>query len=191
MKGERVRGDILLLTGVLLLILFSESAFCAGSLDAGGHTGGSGIITIGATAPDFTGSSGTITLTGVASEIKTNGNDIKLGNYTEGNGAAIFAAGNTISSVTLNSANLNASAGTLTIYGGANATAVGVVHITGTISSGSAGLKILATGDATSGAISVGGEIASSFFSFSVAGGDVTVSTDGGGAITVGESCFS
>ncbi len=72
MKGERVRGDILLLTGVLLLILCSESAFCGGSLNAGSNAFGSGSINIGETDPDFTGSSGTITLNGNAHQIKTN-----------------------------------------------------------------------------------------------------------------------
>ena len=176
-KGESVRGDILLLTGVLLLILCSESAFCAGSLNAGYNSNGNGTITIGTTAPDFTVSSGTITLNGDA-EIRSSNNHIKLGNYTEENGAAIFAAGRTISSVRLYNSDLALSAaGTLTIYGGVDATAEGVVNITGAISTDSAGIKILTTGDATSGAISVDGAIDSSFFG---GGGDVTVSTTGG-----------
>ena len=184
-KGEIVRGDILLLTGVLLLILCSESAFCDTSLNPGWFASGSGIITIGVSSTDFTGSSGVLMLNGDVSEIKTNGagnHNIKLGNDTEGNGAAIITAGHTINSITLDYADLDAPAGTLTIYGGDDATAVGVVTITGTISTHSAGLKILATGDATSGAISVGGAI----YSYSSgAGGDVTVSTTGG-AINVG-----
>ncbi len=183
-KRERVRGDILLLTGVLLLILFSESAFCADSLNAGSNTDGSGTIYIGEIDPDFTGSSGTITLNGDGSVIETGYmGGIRLGNYTEGNGAAIFADGRTINSVSLFSEDFDAPAGTLTIYGGDDATAVGVVNITGAISTGSAGIKILTTGDATSGAISVGGIDSSSLDG---AGGAVTVSTDGGGIKVVG-----
>ncbi len=183
-KRERVRGDILLLTGVLLLILFSESAFCAGSLNAGSNTDGSDTIYIGGIDPDFTGSSGTITLNGDGSVIETSYmGGIRLGNYTEGNGAAIFADGRTINSVSLFSEDFDAPAGTLTIYGGDDATAVGVVNITDAISTGSAGIKILTTGDATSGAISVGGIDSSSLDG---AGGAVTVSTDGGGIKVVG-----
>ena len=186
-KGERVRGDILLLTGVLLLILCSESAFCDVDLDAGYNRYGSGIITIGYVRAEFANESGTVTLNGDVSLIKSNEdqiNDIKLGNYTEGNGAAIFAAGHTIDLITIDRADLDPSAaGTLTIYGGADATADGVVNITGEISTGSAGIKILATGAATSGAIRVDGAIDSSYYG---GGGAVTVSTTGSGTITVG-----
>ena len=182
-----MRGDILLLTGVLLLILCSESAFCDVDLDAGYNRYGSGIITIGYIHAEFANESGTVTLNGDVSLIKSNEdklNDIKLGNYTEGNGAAIFAAGHTIDLITIDRADLDPSAaGTLTIYGGADATADGVVNITGEISTGSAGIKILATGAATSGAIRVDGAIDSSYYG---GGGAVTVSTTGSGTITVG-----
>ena len=173
---ERVRVGFFLLTGLILLALLSENAFCDGSLNAGVTAGSAdGTITIGG-VPDFTANSGTIVLGGDAIVVSdgSGGNDIKLGNYTTDgsgsvttDGAAIFTGGHTITGITLSAGDLDTTtgvtgAGFLTIYGGTNATSNGGVNIVGAISAATAKLKILGVSGkevsitATAGGINMG-----------------------------------
>ena len=165
--GYRMMVRSLILIGVLLLALISESAFGDDTLNAGdSKTGVNGTITIGGSAPNFTINSGTITLNGDAAIVSHGGmgNDIKLGNYTAStNGAAIFTGGHTITGIALNSADLDlADSGILTIYGGTDTTSNGEVNIKGEILTATAGFKILGVAGnnvsvtATAGGINMG-----------------------------------